>query len=147
MDSELKPPSLWSVSSDWPEEHRLQRRWSSDQSWPSIHPRTNSIQQEDAFLVKKTFLSSPSPVQNPSPKSNIQSQEEREWDWGWQYNLTGHQHHPTHPPITLLTRNVNLVMGKDLPWPSLTFLDLPSWPSMTSHSNFPYNRKYSDLGL
>ena len=75
-------------------------------------------------------LSSPSPVPNPSPKSNIQSQEEREWDWGWQYNLTGHQHHPTHPPITLLTRNVNLVMGKDHPWPSLTCLDLP-WPSMT----------------
>ena len=40
--------------------------------------------------------------------------------------------HPTTPPITFLTWNVNPVMGKDHPWPSLTFLDLP-WPSLTFH--------------
>ena len=36
----------------------------------------------------------------------------------------------TTPPITFLTWNFNLVMGKELPWPWLTFLDLP-WFSMT----------------
>ena len=72
---------------------------------------------------------------NPSSKSKskIQSPKEREWDWGWHYNPTGHPP-PTinHPPLTFLTWNVNLVMGKDHPWPSLTFLDLP-WPSLTFH--------------
>ena len=38
--------------------------------------------------------------------------------------------HPPQPPITFLTWNVNLVMGKDHSWPSLTFHDL-LWPSMT----------------
>ena len=70
-------------------------------------------------------------VLSPKTKSKIQVQglkfKKRDWDWGGHYDPTGHP-----PPITFLTWNVNLVMGKDHPWPSLTSLDLP-WPPVTFH--------------
>ena len=78
------------------------------------------------YLYCQAQIQSQIQVPKPGPKSQIQSPEERDWDWGWHYNPT------SHPHITFLTWNVNLVMGKDHPWPSLTFLDLP-WPSMTFH--------------
>ena len=44
------------------------------------------FQASQNFIILREIpkLSSPSPVQNPSPKSKykIQSPEERDWDWG-----------------------------------------------------------------
>ena len=95
------------------------------------------------------ILSSPSPVPNPSPKSRSQiqvpnlspkSKVQRKGPGTGADTLILQA--TTPPPITFLTGNVNLVMGKDLPWPSLTFHDLlcsymtfyhllrPLWPSM-----------------
>ena len=73
-----------------------------------------------------------SPVPNPSPKSKSQMLKcLNAKGTGADTIILQATHHP-NPPITFLTWNVNPVMGKDHPWPSLTLLDLP-WPSMTFH--------------
>ena len=97
----------------------------------------SQIQLPIGIVKSKSKSQTKSQIQvlNISPKFKVQSPEERDWNWGWHYNPTGHHHHHHHPPLTFLTWNVNLVMGKDhpchdLPWPSLTFHDL-LWPFIT----------------
>ena len=87
------------------------------------------------FENKKKKLSSPSPIPNPSPKSrsqiqvpNPKSKVQRKRNGTGADNIILQATTTTTTPLTFLTWNVNLVMGKDHPWPSLTFFDL-TWPS------------------
>ena len=89
------------------------------------------------LVISFSLLSSPNPVPNPSHKSRSQiqvqipkSKVQRKRNGTGADNIIQQAttQPTTHPPLTFLTWNVNLVMGKDHPWPSLTFFDL-TWPS------------------
>ena len=81
-----------------------------------------------------------SQIQVPNPKSKVQ----RKGNGTGADNIILQATTPPHPLITFLTWNVNLVMGKDHPWPSLTFHDLP-WPSMTFYLLLWLNVYWQDL--
>ena len=78
------------------------------------------------IVMPKSSPKSKSQIRVPNPKSKVQ----RKGPGTGADTIILQATTPLHPPITVLTWNVNPVMGKDHPWPSLTFLDLP-WPSMT----------------
>ena len=124
-------PKYWgqghsSASLEAMEKHQV----SSLEPWPTN--MTWSPETKGFFSCRKNCQAQvQSQVQVPNPKSKVQR---KGTGTGADTIILQATHTPTHPPphITFLTWNVNLVMGKELPWPWLTFLDLP-WPSMAFH--------------
>ena len=89
-------------------------------------------------------LSSPSPVPSPSPKSKSQIQVPNPSPKSRSQIPKSKVQRKGTGTGSFLTWNVHLVMGKDYPWPSLTFLDHP-WPSMTFHDLLWTSMTFYDL--